>query len=234
MILIKEVKPQLKNGKLRKMGLYQCVKCGKEKESRLDAIQTTELCTSCNRKSHGLTDTRLYSIWCNMKARCYNPNHVKYEYYGAKNITIFEDWRDNFEEFYNWSLANGYSDELTIDRKEGDKGYTPSNCRWVDTNTQAANRITPIGKSGFIGVGTRYFAQLRYKGKILLNQEAVTPLEAALIRDLFIHKNDLPHPLNFPSLSATCLQKLLDWASLHPLPINASTGEIQQTLKELK
>ena len=104
----------------------------------------------------------------------------------------------------------------------------------MDTNTQAANRITPIGKSGFIGVGTRYFAQLRYKGKILLNQEAVTPLEAALIRDLFTHKNDLPHPLNFPSLSATCLQKLLDWASLHPLPINASTSEIQQTLKELK
>lgn len=69
--------------------------------------------------------TRLYRIWKAMKTRCYNPNIPYFKYYGDKGITVCDEWRDSFQAFYEWSMANGYSDELTIDRIDSDKGYFP-------------------------------------------------------------------------------------------------------------
>lgn len=82
-------------------------------------------------EKHGLSKTRLYGIYNNMKQRCYNPNNPSYIYYGGKGITICREWLDDFENFYNWSMANGYEEDLTIDRKESNKGYCPENCRWI-------------------------------------------------------------------------------------------------------
>lgn len=91
-------------------------------------------------KTHGLTKTRLYRIWKNMKTRCYNPKIPTFKYWGGKGITICDEWRNSFEAFYQWSINNGYSDLLTIDRINGNKGYEPSNCRWADIYTQNRNR----------------------------------------------------------------------------------------------
>jgi hypothetical protein len=90
------------------------------------------------RKMHGLSQTRLYRIWALIKDRCFNHNTTCYVNYGGRGIGICNEWLD-FETFYYWSLKNGYSDLLTIDRKDNDGNYTPSNCRWVDRKTQQNN-----------------------------------------------------------------------------------------------
>ena len=83
--------------------------------------------------------TRIYSIWCGMKARCYGKSDKNYSRYGAVGISVCDEWKDDFMSFYNWSMQNGYSDDLTIDRIDGKKGYCPENCRWVDYKVQANN-----------------------------------------------------------------------------------------------
>lgn len=93
---------------------------------------------------HNQSHTRLYSIWKGMKTRCNNPNCKDYKSYGGRGITICKSWNDNFKTFYNWSLKHGYNDTLTIDRINNDKGYYPSNCRWVTLYVQNRNRKRAI------------------------------------------------------------------------------------------
>lgn len=90
------------------------------------------------RKSHGMTRTRLYRVWCGMKERCSNPNNKSFERYGDRGINVCDEWM-KFEPFMNWSLSNGYGEGLTIDRINNDRGYSPDNCRWVDYKTQNRN-----------------------------------------------------------------------------------------------
>jgi hypothetical protein len=89
---------------------------------------------------HGGTNTRLYQIWSNMKARCYRENCKEYKWYGAKGIKICNEWKNDFSAFKSWALSNGYSENLTIDRITSSGDYEPSNCRWVDWKTQQNNR----------------------------------------------------------------------------------------------
>lgn len=89
---------------------------------------------------HGKTNTRLYRIWCHMKDRCYREGNNRYQYYGGRGIRICEEWKNDFQKFYDWAVTHGYRDDLSIDRIDNDKGYFPGNCRWVDVATQSRNR----------------------------------------------------------------------------------------------
>lgn len=95
-------------------------------------------------KTHGETHDRLYGIWTNMKTRCYNEKASEWKYYGGKQISVCPEWKESYENFAKWAKSNGYDEKLTIDRKEGDKNYTPSNCRWADYYTQNQNKSDNI------------------------------------------------------------------------------------------
>lgn len=88
------------------------------------------------------TKERLHRIWKNMKQRCTNPNFPDYKKYGARGITICDEWLHNFQAFYNWAIENGYADELTIDRINNDGNYEPSNCQWITNKEQQYNKRT--------------------------------------------------------------------------------------------
>ena len=91
------------------------------------------------RQMHGMTGTRIYRAWTNMKKRCMDTNCPRYEIYGGRGITVCNEWFE-FMPFYNWAMSNGYADTLTLDRIDVNGNYEPSNCRWVDMTTQIRNR----------------------------------------------------------------------------------------------
>ncbi len=90
--------------------------------------------------THGGKGTRLYRIWHGMKQRCYNPKSDHYSLYGGRGISVCAEWLHDFATFQNWAISHGYSDDLTIDRIDNDKGYRPDNCRWATVKEQNNNK----------------------------------------------------------------------------------------------
>lgn len=81
-------------------------------------------------EQHGMHSTRQYKIWQNMRTRCYDPNSKRYEVYGGKGIKVCYEWLNSFTNFWQ-DMKDGYTDEMTIDRKDSDKDYYKDNCRWL-------------------------------------------------------------------------------------------------------
>ena len=88
---------------------------------------------------HGKTTTSLHNRWKAIKQRCLNSNNKRYQDYGERGINICDEWLD-FRNFEKWALNNGYAENLSLDRVDNDKGYSPDNCRWTDEITQNRNR----------------------------------------------------------------------------------------------
>lgn len=135
-------------------GKYQCscgntvildnasVLCGNTKSCGCFRRQESQ----SRNKTHGHSHKeRIYSIWKGIRNRCNNCNSPSYKNYGAKGITLCDEWNE-YPVFREWSLKNGYSDELTIERNNNALGYSPDNCRWVTKSAQGKNtsRVIPI------------------------------------------------------------------------------------------
>lgn len=91
-------------------------------------------------KKHGLCSERIYRIWQDMKKRCYDKNWRQYKDWGGRGIKVCGEWRDDFISFYNWAIANGYKDNLTIERIDNDGNYEPDNCTFIEFKKQSKNR----------------------------------------------------------------------------------------------
>lgn len=136
-----------KSGTVR-VSTFKC-ECGNLFNAKMKAVKNgnTKSC-GCRFKKmmedrntiHGLSGTRIYKTWKDMKARCYNQNNKDYKNYNGRGISVCEAWRNDFKSFHDWAMSNNYSDNLTIDRIDNDGNYEPSNCRWVDRSTQSQNR----------------------------------------------------------------------------------------------
>ena len=109
---------------------------------------------------HGLSRTRIYQTWADMKQRCNNPNNPFYHRYGGRGIGYIPEWND-FEAFYKWAKNSGYQEDLTLDRIDNNKGYSPDNCKWSTQQEQALNKRHNPNKYGYKGI----HASIR-KGKV--------------------------------------------------------------------
>lgn len=98
-----------------------------------------ERASKCN-KTHGMSKTKLFMVWQDMIKRCDYSKHHAYKYYGGRGIRVCDEWKNDFVEFYNWSMNNSYREGLTIDRIDNDGNYEPTNCRWVTMKIQCKNK----------------------------------------------------------------------------------------------
>lgn len=141
---------------------FRCV-CGNEvvrSESKIRTAVKEGRLPSCGCKTseaksrakqiHGMSRSRggkkqhpLYSIWTDMKKRCYNPSHKAYKYYGGRGISLCDAWRLSFQAFFH-DMSDGWAPGLTIDRIDVNGNYTKSNCRWVKMSEQCRNKRSNI------------------------------------------------------------------------------------------
>lgn len=126
--------------------IFRC-DCGNELEALGTSVRkgVTRSCGclrgECNRnrlQTHGMRDSDEYAAWCGMKARCYNKKNPRFEHYGARGITVCDEWRDSFDAFYR-DMGLRPSPELSIERKNNDLGYSKGNCIWGTDTEQGRN-----------------------------------------------------------------------------------------------
>lgn len=146
LILLEEIESHTQpSGQIQRKALFKCY-CGNKFESRICSVKNNNT-KSCGclikkggNKTHGLSAHCLCPIWREMVSRCHNRKNKDYKNYGDRGVSVCEEWRDNFESFYNWALKNGYKGGLTIDRRNNNGNYEPANCRFITKAENSRNK----------------------------------------------------------------------------------------------
>lgn len=139
--------------------------------------------------SHRLSKTPLYKVWLRMKGSTESPTHRDFKYYGAKGIKVCEEWRNNFQSFYDWAVSNGYERGLTIDRINPLGDYSPDNCQWLTIQKQQCKRsdswlITIDGEIKCLSEWCKIYNINRYtvRSRILSGWSEIDALTVAPVR----------------------------------------------------
>ena len=120
--------------------------CGNETTVyRSDLVQNKTKSCGClkklgSRKTHGFSNSGLYNKWYGLVDRCTNQYIEAYKDYGGRGITVCDEWKNDFLQFYNWSMENGYKKGLQIDRIDNNGNYCPENCRFVTPEENCRNK----------------------------------------------------------------------------------------------
>ena len=157
----------------------KCRYCEYENDMRLSTIKHATMCRHQNKVGNLLEfkpywdSQRLRDIFGHIKDRCFNENNKDYCWYGGKGISVCQEWLDNPKLFEKWAIDNGYADNLTIDRINPDKNYTPDNCQWIPLkeNTRKAGKVNWI-TVGHITLTGRQWAERLQVGVNTINRIA--------------------------------------------------------------
>lgn len=195
--------PTANSKKKAKYGIYKCPYCNSQFKAMWTNIKNakTKSCGCQNHKpTHGLNGSKFYATWTGMMRRCYTTTDSSYTNYGARGITVCEDWKD-ITNYVKWAEST-YVEGMTMDRKDNNKGYSPENCRWADNITQGINqRVSKHNTSGYLGVSFNK-QQNKWRASLRINTVRKhigsfdTAIEAAKARDMFITENNLPNNLS--------------------------------------
>jgi len=124
-----------------------CPDCNETRLVRTDVKRKSDRCNRCSILKiridkgdilHNLSNHPLYIRWAGMKQRIKDIN--KRNSYLDKGIIVCDDWSCNFLSFYNWSILNGFQEDLELDRINNDANYSPDNCRWVSHKINCNNK----------------------------------------------------------------------------------------------
>lgn len=198
------------SGGKKRRAIFECY-CGKRFNSIISHVSREKI-ISCGcekakiaaltKTTHGQSGSRLYRVWRSMKERTLNKNSKSFKNYGGRGIRVCKEWEKNFGVFFQWSIKNGYSESLTIDRIDNNGNYEPSNCRWASRVVQARNtrKIRSTNTSGYRGVSK---TKEGWASRIMSNREAIhlgtfqDKESAALAYDSYVIENNLEHTRNF-------------------------------------
>ena len=146
---------------------YLCIcDCGNKKVTSEDNLRRghTRSC-GCLRCGHGGSkkknipfdsSSKLYQVWLGIRMRCFNPKNHNYKNYGARGIGMCDEWKDSYDAFRKWALANGYTNmparSISIERLDVNGDYCPENCKWATPKEQMNNtrRNTTLEYNGSI------------------------------------------------------------------------------------